>query len=124
MKHLIRYYIINAIQLVTLLVISLSIIVVDSAGGVAFFLGGSVAVTSYFWFSYRAISKGQVRASTVMVVAANRGAIEKYFLSAAGFACIFVIYEPDNPLLVFGGYITILFIQIVGVVLLSQRPTN
>lgn len=114
--NLVQYYRISALQIVVLLVGVSGLAIINPNGWFEFGLGGLNAIVPYAWFSYRVISKGQVRKSAQMVAMANRGAIEKYILSAAGFLSIFVMLEQSNTLFVFIGFFALLATQMLGAV--------
>lgn len=99
-----RYYLPVVAQIIVLTVSGLVVLALENAGFIAWLSGGILAIVCDAWFTFRAIASKRVRSSLVVVANAQRGILEKYFLAASGFACIFVIIKPHTPLLVFLGF--------------------
>ena len=123
MKHLKRYYRVTGWQLVVLAVLTAGVTVVaDPSYGLPLLAGGLVAIVSFAWFTWRTVADDRVKPVKILVAKASRNALEKYLLAACGFAGIFALYRPDNPLWVIAGYIIMVGLQYLGVYLLSRRP--
>ena len=83
--------------------------------------GGLIAALANTWFTLRVSSGARIKNSVAFMLAANRGSIEKYAFAVLGFAAVFALYKPSNPIYVFWGYLIAFFVQVFAAAFISRH---
>ena len=76
--------------------------------------GGLVAILPQAYFAARAFRWRGANAAREIARSSYAGEIGKYVLSVAGFALVFAAVRPIEGAAVFGGYLAMLLLQIIG----------
>lgn len=76
--------------------------------------GGLIAILPQAYFAARAFRFRGAKSAQAIARASYSGEVGKFFLSAAGFATVFVAVRPIDGLAVFAGYLAMLVVQIFG----------
>ena len=76
--------------------------------------GGLVAILPQAYFAARAFRWRGANAARAIARSSYAGEIGKYVLSVAGFALVFAAVRPIEGAAVFGGYLAMLLLQIIG----------
>ncbi len=107
-------YKITIAQLLILLVASLLLCALDVVAAYSLVLGGLVAVLPQAYFAARVFRHRGAQSANAIAKSSYSGEVGKYILSAVGFALIFSLVKTINAGVVFGGFCTMLVIQIIG----------
>ncbi len=112
------------ITLVQLAVLGLLSIVIqalaDTVTAVSFVGGAACSVVPQAWFALKLFGAGGRRGAEAAwdAYAAEGG---KFLLSTLGFALVFALMRPVEPLAVFGGFAAMLLVQVAGGFWLLRR---
>jgi len=91
----------------------------DETVALSAFCGGAIAVIPQAWFTAKLFRARGARAATEIARSALGGAMGKFLLSAAGFAAVFALLRPLEPVAVFAAYVAMLVVQVTGSWLVS-----
>ena len=108
-------------QLAILLPLCLALLARDRVCAYSAFWGGLVAIVPQAYFAALAFRNRGARAARAMARSGYAGEVGKFILSAAGFAAVFATLRPIDAPAVFGGFLGMLAVQIVGSWLLLRR---
>ena len=86
--------------------------------------GGAIAVIPQAWFASRVFRFRGARSAQAIARSSYSGEIGKFMLTAAGFAAVFATLRPLHGPAVFGGYLAMLAIQVVGSWWLLRQPNT
>lgn len=117
---------ITLFQMVVLLSVSTVLLFVGAPSSQlawSFLAGGLIAVFPQAWFAARLFRNTGAQSARTMVRSAYIGETGKYLFSIAGFAALFSMVKV-NALIVFGAYLLMLVVQLLGSVLLLRRYTQ
>lgn len=109
------------VQLAILLPVCLALLARDGVCAYSALCGGLVAIVPQAYFAALAFRNRGGRAAQAMARSGYAGEVGKFLLSAAGFAVVFAAVRPIDGPAVFGGYLAMLAVQIVGSWLLLRQ---
>lgn len=106
---------ITLVQLACLVVISAgTLLSLGEVFAVSVLCGGLVAILPQAYFAARAFRWRGANAAREIARSSYAGEIGKFVLSVAGFALVFAAVRPIEGAAVFGGYLAMLLLQIMG----------
>lgn len=101
-------------QMILLALFSLSLLAIDRVAAYSMFSGGMIAILSQAYFAALVFRWRGARSARAIARSSYVGETGKFLLSAGGFALVFALVRPLYGPAVFGGYLAMLGIQIVG----------
>lgn len=108
-------------QLAALVPACLVVMAFDKVSAYSMLSGGLIAILPQAYFAARAFRWRGARSAQAIARSSYAGEVGKFLLSVAGFALVFAAVRPIDGLAVFGGYLAMLVIQIIGSWLLLIR---
>jgi ATP synthase protein I len=97
--------------LVALCALSLAL---DTVFAYSVLSGGLIAIVPQAYFAVLAFRWRGARSARAIARSSYAGEVGKFLLSVAGFALVFAVLRPINGPAVFGGYLVMLILQIIG----------
>ena len=113
---------ITLVQLVLLVPVCLLLVGVSKVVAYSVLGGGLIAVIPQAYFGVLAFRWRGAKTAAAVARSGYAGEIGKFLLSVAGFALVFAMVRPIDGPAVFGGYLGMLVVQVIGSwVLLRQQ---
>lgn len=111
---------IYGIQFGVLAVLSASLLFVDMTMAYSALLGGLISIGPNFYFACSAFRYSGARAAQHIARSIYRGEVLKFLLSAALFACVFVLIKPLAAGTLFAAFILATVVNTILVVKLGK----
>ncbi len=111
-------------QLAALALLSLIALAFSSVGAYSLFCGGLIAIVPQAYFAGLVFRRRGAGSARAIARAGYVGEVGKFVLSVTGFVVVFVTIRPINGPLVFGGYMAMLALQVIGGWLILRQPSH
>lgn len=103
---------VSLIQSAILIIAGIGLSLWDTPIAIAVVTGGLIAVIPHLYFTLYAFRFMGARASRDIARSFYRGETGKFVLTLVGFACVFIGRPDIQPIPLFGGYLSMLALQI------------
>jgi ATP synthase protein I len=105
---------ITLVQLALLVALCALLLAFDRVIAYSALSGGLIAIVPQAYFAVLAFRWRGARSARAIARSSYAGEVGKFLLSVAGFALVFAVLRPINGPAVFGGYLVMLILQIIG----------